>query len=401
MKMKILGGFLLGVLLVGSAVAAQLGDPAAPLKITEWVKGKPVDLDAEKGKRIVVVEFWATWCPPCRTSIPHLTELQKKFTNTVFVGVSDEEPGVVKKFIAKMGDKMDYTVAIDKDEGTSKGYMRAYGIDGIPHAFVVQDGKVVWQGHPMSGLDTVLADLAAGKYDMEKEKKRMAAKAKLDEFYESAAMASDDEIKKTGAELEALDKELGGIVPGETFNPDEALKAVRFQKAAVDYQRAVIRGKPDSELDPLAQKLQQVAPTNFNFVEFKESLTLTKGMNDYYRIVTGRGDTNKLAEATKVLAETKSKDARVLNDFAWMLLTGDDVQIRDTELATKLAKIAVDATESKQAHVIDTYARGLFDSGKVAEAIEWEKKALAVADDDSRPKVQATLKMYEASAKPK
>ena len=64
--------------------------------------------------------------------------------------ITDEELPVVKKFLTQMGDKMDYTVAIDDDGKTSKGYMKAFGIDGIPHAFVVdQKGQIVWQGHPM------------------------------------------------------------------------------------------------------------------------------------------------------------------------------------------------------------------------------------------------------------
>ena len=88
-KSLLLGAALiLGVAM--SSTAAKLGDPAAPLSIKEWVKGKPVDV--KDGKNIYVVEFWATWCGPCRTSIPHLTELQKKFKDkgVVFVGVSDE-----------------------------------------------------------------------------------------------------------------------------------------------------------------------------------------------------------------------------------------------------------------------------------------------------------------------
>jgi thiol-disulfide isomerase/thioredoxin len=56
-------------------VQVKIGDPAARLKGLQWVKGGPVKL--QKGN-IYVVEFWATWCPPCRVSIPHLTKLQKK-----------------------------------------------------------------------------------------------------------------------------------------------------------------------------------------------------------------------------------------------------------------------------------------------------------------------------------
>ena len=106
---------------IAAQAAAELGDAAAPLQIAEWIKGKPVDLAAAKGKQIVLVEFWATWCGPCRTSIPHLTEMQKRFKDVVFVGVSDEDAQTVKKFVTKMGDKMDYTVAIDTDRKTSAG----------------------------------------------------------------------------------------------------------------------------------------------------------------------------------------------------------------------------------------------------------------------------------------
>jgi len=131
------------------------GEPAAALAVAHWVKGESVDVSSG----VHVVEFWATWCPPCRTSIPHLTALQEKFKDrgVNIIGVSDEELATVEAFVNKMGDKMAYTVAIDAG-ATSKGYMGKYGVGGIPHAFVVKDGEIVWHGHPMAKLEAAIED---------------------------------------------------------------------------------------------------------------------------------------------------------------------------------------------------------------------------------------------------
>lgn len=176
---------------VAAASAAELGMKAPPLEIAEWVKGSPVDPAADRGKRIFVVEFWATWCPPCRESIPHLTELQKKFgaKGVVIVGVTDEELKVVKPFVSRMGAKMDYTVAIDRETKTWEAYMRAFGYGGIPHAFVVnKDGVIAWEGHPRAGLDEALEQIVDGKYDLEGVK---FAQKFAEELHEYLHLASD------------------------------------------------------------------------------------------------------------------------------------------------------------------------------------------------------------------
>ena len=124
--------------------------------MAHWVKGSPVDIS----DGVHVVEFWATWCPPCRTSIPHLTQIQQQYKDrgVNIIGISNEELGTVEPFVNRMGSKMDYTVAIDEGQSTSKGYMGKYGVNGIPHAFVVKDGAVVWHGHPMAKLEAAIDD---------------------------------------------------------------------------------------------------------------------------------------------------------------------------------------------------------------------------------------------------
>jgi len=154
---KALPPFLAALFVLSAAASAatlSVGDPAPELKVSKWVKGGPVEsLDPAQ---TYVVEFWATWCGPCRSTIPHLTELARQFTNATFIGVSvwerGENPGEkVAKFVESMGDQMGYAVAMDADDGfMAKNWMEAAEQRGIPAAFVVREGKVAWIGHPMS-----------------------------------------------------------------------------------------------------------------------------------------------------------------------------------------------------------------------------------------------------------
>ena len=135
------------ILTAAACLMAVLLLPAAPGrgKAPAWelkdLAGKPVKSSDFKGK-VVVLDFWATWCPPCRQEIPGFISLQKKYEkqNVVVIGISlDEEgPGVVKRFID--ANHINYPVVMGDEKVAT-----AFEInEGIPTTFVINpQGEIV------------------------------------------------------------------------------------------------------------------------------------------------------------------------------------------------------------------------------------------------------------------
>ena len=119
-------------------------------------KGGVLTADALKGK-VVVIDFWATWCGPCRELIPEMNEWAIKFKNdAIFIGLSDETPEKINEF--RKSNPMFYNVATDEKKLLSK----TLGVKGIPHVMVISpDGTVRWQGWPQDDKDRLTADKLA------------------------------------------------------------------------------------------------------------------------------------------------------------------------------------------------------------------------------------------------
>ena len=141
--------------------------PEISLSKATNAKGRPT-LKGLKGKA-VLLEFWATWCPPCRESIPHLIEIHNKFKDKglVVIGITKEDPGTVVPFMKEM--RMTYIVGIDAGGRTSA----TYGVTGIPTAYLIgPDGTVEWEGHPGSLTDEVIESVLEKVQPPKKEGKQ-------------------------------------------------------------------------------------------------------------------------------------------------------------------------------------------------------------------------------------
>lgn len=159
--------------------ALKIGDTAPAMEPMSWIKGEPVRKFVPG--RVYVVEFWATWCVPCRELMPHLSALQKQHADrltVIGVNVRETEKGqatktAVEKFVQRQGVKMDYTVAMDDPSAKTvfNAWMIAAGSYGLPTSFVVDGrGRVVWVGHPVgsgaAAFDTAVMQALAGTSDL-------------------------------------------------------------------------------------------------------------------------------------------------------------------------------------------------------------------------------------------
>lgn len=330
---KILSFLLL--LITPQVFALSVGDKAPSTRPDTQIKGEAVK-SFEKGK-LYIFECWATWCPPCVASIPHLNELNKKMgpKGVVITGVNvwegeknAEAVKKVKDFVKAQDDKMSYAVAIGGKKFL-KDWLEAANVNGIPHAFVINgEGIIVWMGHPMQLDEKLLGDLLTGTKPTEPEKNKAEKKTKDVGIKDESSSA----LEKLG---EALDKKNWDLA--EKILP-EALKNLGARDQA-------------------------------NLKDSVESL-----------IALGRGDPTKINAMYEKSASEHSDNAEVQNEIAWDLLTnprfGKNINII---LAEKCALKAVALTKEEEADKLDTLARVRWLQGKHEEAIKLQEKAVSKA----------------------
>ncbi|MBR6464783.1 MAG: TlpA family protein disulfide reductase, partial [Verrucomicrobia bacterium] len=356
--------------------AAKLGEKAKALTISEWVKGSAVDVT--DGKNVYVVEFWATWCGPCRNTIPHLTELQKKYKDqgVVFVGVSSEKAEEVKPFVQEMGDKMDYNVAVDKDDATDKAYMAAYGQGGIPCAFIInKESQVVWVGHPME-MEKPLQEVIEGKYDLQAALKLEEVRASVDEY---GLLASKKDPK--AAEL-----------------ADKILQEVGTAKSIInDMLNAAYQAQDFPVLDKVLAKMASLDEDSAKRAkEIGGQIAAERAMGEYLDVATKNDEKATKEAETKLFATLKDNPEGLLmiasqfadtDNMEMAEKTLDALAAVDEESARKAARFR---TSIKIGQLMDKYAELMEgESPKAEDKAAMEKELLELLKTEPKSMAQA------------
>jgi len=348
-----------------SAAGLKVGDPAPAARPATMLQGEAVK-DFKKGE-VYVFECWASWCGPCIAAIPHLDELHRKMgkKGIVITGVnvweSERDAASAqraKDFLKAQGDKMSYRVALG-GKAFIKDWLEAAEVNGIPHAFVVADGKIAWTGHPAQLTAEILGDiltgtpLAAAAPIADKIPQRRLSKPAVP----AGTAPNDPEMAAAQAKLDAL---------------SEAMRARDWDAAEKALPAAAgVLPKPEGQ-------------------ELRESIEAQIGM--------GRGDPTKFYAQLRKAADEEFDDPEVLNEIAWRLLTMKAFAKQpNLALAEKCAVQSVKLTKEEHPDKLDTLARLRWLQGKKEEAIRLQIKSVDKAE--AGPMKEALQKTLDAMLK--
>lgn len=358
---------VLFTLIVPVGGALELGKIAPELEVSQWVKNGSAYIGAGKKNKIFVIQFWATWCPPCVSIIPYLSNIQRKYKaeDVEVVAITKEDAETVIKFV-KQQTRMDYHVAIDKKGKTNELYMA--GIDSLPTAFVIdKKGIVVWRGHPME-LDKVLPQVIAGTFDH-------LAYQKLDGLQEKFKLAMQmrqiDEATKLADQILFINPNNWPVMQFRLM----VFKQRGQHTAAIAFLQSLIRKFPGNE--------------SAYFIK----LGLLR-----------QEDPKKIKTCAEEILNKFSENPAIMNRLAWDLLENSNFGNQPLRLALTAAQKGFKMTHPKDKPALaansDTLARCYYSIGRIDKAIEFQNQALTLAKGTETEKMlKKTLNFYRMAEK--
>ncbi len=263
----------------------KIGDPAPPLAVEKWLRGAPMSR-FERGT-VYVLDFWAVWCGPCLSAMPHTSELADRFKDRrvrVIALTGPDTTGntldAVERTLSRRGATMRFDVAWDgpSAEGTpphldvllgrtTLRYFRDAQLEGLPTTVIVDgQGRMAWVGPP-AAMEAPLTAIVEGRWDLEAEaardRMRREAEPKVDEL---RAMLDGGRY----AEADALARTLvmGPLAgePGYLRHLATLLARERKGGAARDLDLALYAAERAADLTNLADDTVLVALARVHFV---------------------------------------------------------------------------------------------------------------------------------------
>jgi thiol-disulfide isomerase/thioredoxin len=348
------GRALLATLCIGvsSVVSAQdavtplfVGDPVPPIPEVSWARGELVS--SWTPGHVYLIDFWATWCPPCVKGLRHLQTLHEQLADRnvhmVAIAIWPTPTSQPPEELLERFPDLSYSIAIDIENAAADAFMPPTRSTGLPNTILIdRQGRLAWVGTPGDDLEHALAAVVEGSYDIASARRADVVRHEAENFIGEAAKAERSGDFRTAIDL---------IEQAIAVDPD------RF---------SVYRG-------------------------WQYEIALLR-LDD--------GDTAREI-ANQVLSSSQGEDPYVLYILATRIVTNYDdtpAELRDLDLALRCATRAVQYRKSPDYDSLRLLAQVYALRGEYDGAVETQRRASDLAPEQERAAADNILQEYRKQA---